>query len=539
MVSYLFDYANLTCEPISKKLLRGYGSGNSCYRKSYTDGKLIIHGGRSVLNLQSQPYRAVFIDEVDSLISEIEGHGDPVHLAEIRLSSYVGRKILIAFGHPSTEDKGAGKLYYRLSDQRRSFIDCPYCSNEFHLTWDHIIYDNEMDSKTYRYVTPCCEEKLTNQQRAKAIRETCRQQSTLPEEEGDGKSWIGLHFSQLCAPNISIQELASRKIEALGDESVNIVFVNKRLGDVYKPKILEVSTTSWKEIINPNYSRGFVPLEAQILTLGQDVSSTKIHWSVWAWGYIDIESGIKDLMAWLIDYGEFVRPDPQIPLESSEFHQLNDLYNLSFPRVENDQNVSGLHVNQGLHDSGWMPTPVYEYCRHFSGRAYPCKGVGNDSLSTSPLIKWLPAPKYQIKGREVKDSNLKICYINTHQAKNTFFGYVGRKISLSMKGRDDLINTEVNKINLPSNVTDDFLRESTNERLTLDGKKYVWKTTGANHYLDCNIYAFAAAMNYLPFLQGKRVDPRALSEGKKQKMGHYLSRKRGNFLRGRREKRKW
>ncbi len=89
-----------TCEPLRKKAFLKHGSGTTMQEKVFTDGYLSIFGGRSVLNLQSIPYRHMFIDEVDSLLEALEG-SDPIELARKRTNSYVGETLIVAFGHPS------------------------------------------------------------------------------------------------------------------------------------------------------------------------------------------------------------------------------------------------------------------------------------------------------------------------------------------------------------------------------------------------------------------------------------------------------
>jgi len=159
-----FGHANKTCAPVAAKHLDEIGA-DLLLVKRYADAVLRIQGGRSILNLQSLPYKIVFVDEVDSLQDEVEGQGDPMKIAEIRTDAQLGDTLIVAFAHPTTKDRGAGKLYYGQSDQRRGFVDCFHCGSEFWLQWDDVqVFPRAgqapaqaaLDPSCYLYVATCC-----------------------------------------------------------------------------------------------------------------------------------------------------------------------------------------------------------------------------------------------------------------------------------------------------------------------------------------------------------------------------------------------
>jgi len=112
------------CEPLARSYLKS--KHTKILLKRFADGNIRLVGGQSIFKLLSTPYRHVVIDELDSLTENLGGEGDPVKIAEVRMDSYSGYTLMIAYAHPTTIDRGAGKIYYESSDQRRPFVkhDC-------------------------------------------------------------------------------------------------------------------------------------------------------------------------------------------------------------------------------------------------------------------------------------------------------------------------------------------------------------------------------------------------------------------------------
>lgn len=180
--------------------------------KRFSDGKIQLCGGQSVFKLQSTPYRHVVIDELDSLVENLGGEGDPLKLAEVRTDAFTGETLLIAYAHPTTKDRGAAKLFYESSDQRRGFVTHAGCGAEFWLQWEHVkCSGDEHDAAAYAYACPQCGEVIDDGERAAMVRQV-RYKSVLPPEQARVKPWIGGHFSQLYYPAKTIRSLAQRWI---------------------------------------------------------------------------------------------------------------------------------------------------------------------------------------------------------------------------------------------------------------------------------------------------------------------------------------
>lgn len=530
-----FSFIAETAEPLKRKHLSGRGSGELVHVKRFTDGKLVIQGGRSVLNLQSSPYRFVIIDEVDSLLDEIEGHGDPIKLAEIRLDAFPGDTLMVAFAHPSTKDRGAGKLYYELSDQRRPFVDCPHCDGEFWLSPDHLVvvpeggetrYQAERNPDRYVYVAPCCGCVVTDSERY-AVARGVRQKSTLEPEVAASKPWLGVSFNQLCMPNKPLRFLAEKLIEGLDDPATMRVVVNKRWGDVFEETVQETSEDAWRRLVvvprsaeDPAvYTLGQVPPEVQFLTAGQDSNAEDLHWAVWGWGLVRDTAGFPQLCGWLIDAGVVERPERSPTLEPGDLQVLDQLlYDRAFPRVDGSGH---LRVELGMHDSGWQPVAVYMYCRRRRA-SVPCKGSAADAESDAPFLRWGSELAWTYRGERFSDPLLRLANLNTYSLKSQWIGMVPKRFEAA-PDKPHLPAEQRPRLYLPRDTPDRFLVESSSERLVVERRKKRWKARGGhhgqNHFSDCNVYAFAAALNLNPFQRGRTKADEERIEGARTRKG--------------------
>lgn len=497
-------YMVRTAEPLARKHLGGRARGELLNVKRFTDGKIAIYGGRSVLNLESLPWPFVIIDEIDSLANEITDKGDLIKTAQIRTDACPNpdETLIVVFAHPTTREQGAGRAYYELSDQCRGFIDCPHCADEFWLQWQHVKADDERDAATYRYHTPCCGAVLSDTQRAMAVRGV-RQKSTLPPEVAAKRRWRGVHFSQLYMPNKTIEELAADYIDGLDEPSKMRVFVNKKLGDVFDTEIEATDLDTWRRCCalpssaeDPwTYRKGSLPKAGpSFLVMGQDSRSTELHWLVLGAGLVEDDNDHRHLMLWVVDWGVETRPHKP-SLDVADLRAFDDHYRRGWSTADGKQ---ALRLQQGWHDCGWQPTAVYDYAKTKLRRAVPCRGGQADSRSTRQLVTWISAPRYTAAGKLYRDDSVQVAELNTHRAKEDLFALPTQAVTV--QGRD------LPRVHLPMDVDDELLQHFTSERLVQDGRRQLWKSRGPNHWLDCLVYAYAAARNWSPFLQGRTQD---------------------------------
>lgn len=537
-----FDYVCRTTPPLTKKFIDRRGVGNDTHNRIFYDGSLTVLGGGSSRNLESNPFRFVFVDEPDSIPPDMQGYGDPIALAENRTDAFQGETLVIVFSHPTHKERGTGKLYYTSSDQRRGFVVCPHCTGEFWLNWEHVkacpeegqtIEQAKLNPRSYHYFAPCCGAEITDAQRFAMARKT-EQKTTLKDEDAEKKQWLSAHFSHLYMSNKPLELLAQRHIDGLNDPSKAQVFTNKSMGDTYELKKVETKTDDWKKLIviprsgdDPRvYYRGQVPPEVSFLTAGQDSRKPELHWTVWGWGIVrnSVDQGV--LCGWLIDYGVVNRIPPKDTMQPEDLAVFDQLiYRRGFQRTEIDRS---LRVVNGFHDAGWQPVAVWEYCRTRKGRVYPVRGRNADEFCVAPYVAMGSSPSYDYKGLKVKDEGLHEFVLNTFTLKSQFIGMVD-----SVFEEQGTLETR-SKLHLPRDVGDDIIEQLASEKLVIEKKKKKWKAKGPNHWGDCSIYSYAAALNLNPFQRGRTRDEQQKAKVKSKGRGrsnHGQSRGGGRTVR--------
>jgi phage terminase large subunit GpA-like protein len=527
-------------EPLRRKFLNSVKG--QILVKRFIDGRIQLCGGQSVNNLQSFPYRIVMYDEIDSLAENLGGDGDPIRLGEVRTDSFGGQTLLIAYAHPTIKEKGAGKLFYEDSDQRRGHVrHC--CGREFWLDFfdDQVIKcrprlegqtqeQAKKDPDCYQMHCPGCAAKISEAERVAMLRGGIVQKSVLPPEVAAKKRWIGVHASQLYTPAKTMRSFYVRYIEAMASENEMRVFVNKVLGDVYEPKVKGVDIEAMRKLIvvrrrvnDPEfYIRRQVPPGVLFLTGGQDSRTTQLHHAVWGWGVREAVDKTRHLCGWLIDWAELPR-EHSLTFSEAEYHVYDDLiYRRRFKSSVSDRLYS---VRACGHDIGYEPTqiPIIKYTRNFTDRAKPCRGA---SLTPSNAIhadyvREGKARKYHAGDEEVVDEVATI--FNTYLIKTQWYGMVNKRIKVhdvSLESGEIVGEIDVPLLNFPADVENLFLEQSKNEKLVNGEKKneLVWVKDGPNHLADCNTYAYGLALWFDAFSGNLTADEYEQARGPRRPM---------------------
>lgn len=500
-----------TCALLREKHLSGKLHGEQILEKRFADGgALTLAGSRSMNNFISNPYAVVVFDELDACQDRQPDGADPVATIMERLTAFAeGRPVLvIAFAHPTTKERGVGKIYYRESDQRRGHVRCPKCGSWFAPLWrDHVRAfpalgqspaSAERDPHCYKLVASCCGEVLSNTDRLRMI-ERVEQRSTLPPEAARQKDWIGVHIWHLfLRRGGAIEALAKKHIAGIDEEGKRIPFVNKSCGDAVEVEGTEnPDETAWKACIThprfegdrASYYRGEVPAEVQVLTAGTDLGLKMLHWTVWGWGRLPIQGGGTVLCGWLIDWGVVKRDSAAAEIQAEDLRPFDGLI---YDRLWTTADGRDLIVREGGHDTGYQPNPVYEFAARRPGRSIPVKGDNATSSSPAPLLRYGRKPVRIVRDVAVKDTRSFLGVINTYLAKRMFFGRVRRRFPRS---RGDGLPPEIDRwrLHLPLDVEDEMIRHLASERLVREKRELKWEAQGPNHWSDCSVYAFALA----------------------------------------------
>jgi phage terminase large subunit GpA-like protein len=445
---------------------------DSDYTFRFVDGAIDLCGGKSINNLESNPYAMIVFDEWDRIALNLLR--DPIGLARSRSMSRAGRSLVYGWGHPTSKEIGVGQAYWNLSDRRRGFVIHAACGHEFYLQWDHV--------RDGAYYCPNCGSEIPDGERHAMSRRLVLK-SSLPPEVAATRKWIGWHFSHLYYPHILVSEMWTDWLRCEGDDAATETFVNKRLGECHEAKKIVISPEAlWKCIDKREpFMRGQVPRWVRFLTAGQDSRQMELHYAIWGWGLRRIDKETTMVSAALVDWGVVPRVKSETFYES-EYHVFDKLiYDRTFDR--------GMKVWACGHDAGYAPTQIaiHTYCRCHQGRAFPTKGANlkHSSSSMAPYIRRGNALNIELKNGEIlRDERQWI--LNTFTLKQDWYGWIGQERTL-VDGR------VAQMICLPTDVEAEFIKQSSSEYLTIGERngELVWKHAGANHWADCNTIAQA------------------------------------------------
>jgi phage terminase large subunit GpA-like protein len=455
--------------------------------------------------LSSDQAGDVHVDELDQMVTDVKGNGDPLTVVKARGFTYRDRKVVVT----STPKKGAvdvekdpesGLEFWKKVDPRdlESPIwklwqsgtrhhwawPCPCCGEYFiprfrHLRWPEKATPEQAQRKAFM-ICPredcggIIEEQHKPEMNAKGVY-VAPGQLVTPDGQviGDPPPSLTLSFwvSGLASPFVTFGERAAAWLEAVasGDQEQVQGVINTGFGELYAPG--GGDAPEWTEVAGKRngsgYERGEVPKGVIHLTLTADVQKNAIYWVIRGWG--------ARSTSWLIDHGVLYGPTT----DEEIWADLADL--VSTP-------VAGIPIRLAFVDSGFRPgkvdtlplNRVYEFCRGFSRIVRPTKG------SSVPLRTPLVVSKLEVTrdGRANK-YGLELVRLDTDHWKS----WVHERVRWP--------SDQLGAWHLPIDVDNDYCMQIVSEaRVKRPSGKVQWvQRSKDNHYLDCE--AMQGAAGYL------------------------------------------
>ncbi|MCL2107802.1 MAG: phage terminase large subunit family protein [Oscillospiraceae bacterium] len=433
---------------------------NTILHKEFPGGHITIVGANSPSGLRSRPIRILLADEIDGYPASAGNDGDPLLLADKRLTTFWNKKIVL-ISTPTIKGTSRIELEFEKSTQEVWHVPCPACGEYQELLWANVIFKKE-NLNEIEYLCEKCgvlsgevdwKEKYTS---GKFI-------PRFP-----GRKTRGFFLNSLASLFVEWREIVEKFLVAneekkKGNIALLKAWTNIEMGQTWEEEGEEIEPDSiYKRREKYNAE---VPAGVICLTAGVDTQDDRLEVEVVGWGE-DFESwGIK----YQVFYGDLKKEDV--------WNRLSKLLDKTFAREDGAK----LRIVCACIDSGGHFTnEVYKFCKkRFSLNTFAIKGFGGFSIpyignaSTSNrakthLIKLgVDIGKHQLYQRlAVENAGAGYC----HFPENSDCGY-----------------------------DEDYFKGLTSEKMVLTYKKgiasYVWKkkTSGyRNEPLDCRNYAQAA-----------------------------------------------
>ncbi len=509
-----------------------FGKRNTKTRKLFSGVPLRLATAGSSKALKSDPAGIGLLDEVDELLANVSGAGNPVELLEARGYTYA-EYVLAATSTPSLGavdielDEDSGLLFWKEAppEDLESAIwrmwqagtrhhwcwPCPSCGHYFVPRFRNLWWPKGATPAEARHEAVVrCPDEACGGFVDETVKADCNARgryvapgltvTTAGEVEGEAPDNDTASFwaSGLASPFVTIGARAEAflKADLSGDPNSILTAVNAAFGELYAPG--GGQAPEWKEVDAlrmPGLARGDLPSDAKVLTLAVDVQLNRLVYVVRAWG--------GRSTSWLVDHGELygdVDVDEEGRLGTMllpVWNELADLLTSSF---------GGMAIRRAFVDSGFRPgkpyqvpiNRVYEFCRRFPRLAYPTKGYAS---RPKPII-W-SKPELTKRG-EVSKRGLALAQLDTDHWKS----WVHERVRWP--------SDEPGAWHLHEDVDTDYCRQIVSEaRLLKATGRPIWvRRSRENHYLDCEAMAAACAwtlnVHRIPAPDAKPADAPAL-----------------------------
>lgn len=423
----------------------------------FTDMTVWLTGANSPADLASTNIRYLFMDEVDKFPGASKKEADPVSLAKERTKTFFNRKIFMA-STPTLKTGHIWKAKEAADVEKHYFVPCPHCGAFIELKFAQIKWPSKEDvpesadrAEMATYVCQECGCVITDQDKGKMLAagrwKPVRQKTQHPKS-------VAFWMNTLYSPFTRFSDIAREFMRSKDDPELLHNFANSWLAEPWEDTKLKTNAemVMERQTETPEWT---LPPWTKLVTGGIDVQENCLYWTIRAWGDYMTSQNISHGQA--LSMGEVER------IMNTE---------LTMPNGEK------VMVNLALMDSGDQTEDVYEFCALNSDWALPCKG-------TTTML-----------------SHYRLSTVNKAGSRAN-----GMTLVLVDGGKyKDQIAARMRKENgtgawmVYQGCDLDYAEQVTAEHKITErsgGKevqRWVLKTSHAdNHYLDCEVYAAAAA----------------------------------------------
>ncbi len=423
---------------------------------------LYLRGAGSPSKLASKEIKYLFFDEIDKMEGASKKEASPYNLALERTKTYKPQEKVYACSTPTLKTNYIWNLHDSADEVRHYFVKCPHCGGWIEFIFKQIIFDKDKEhvmsnyerAQTAIYVCQECGCEISDADKPRMLREG-KWKAVKKRGIGQPKS-VGFWISSLYSVFLKWADIVEEFLNSKDDPEQLQNFTNSWLAEPWEDTKLKTSEdlvmerqTELPEFIVPDW--------AKLITAGVDVQETSLYYSIRAFGDYTTSQNIA--------HGQVL-----------SFADIEQIMNSEF-QTEDGRNML---VNLTLIDSGYQPDATYDFCIDNSEWAMPCKGASN------PM-----ADRYRISKVDKQDSKaygMQLVLVDGEQFKDS--------IASRMKRENGIGSWMVYK-----GCDEEYAKQVTAEHKVYvkyknGNRKLKWvlkHSHAANHYLDCEVYAMAAA----------------------------------------------
>lgn len=426
----------------------------------FEGGFVKLEGAQSPGKLASWSVPKVIMDEIDKYPQWTGREASPLKLAKERTKNWPDRKIAL-FSTPTTEQGNIYQAYLAADVRYKFYMPCPACGKWQTFDFENVKipknkgkgFEPLVARKEAYYQCPACHAKINDTDK----KEMLNKGKWVADKQIENPRNIAFHINSLYSPWVTFGDVAEEFVRSKDEPSKLMNFVNSWLGEPWKPKAASVAATTIMHQ-KTNIPQGLVPKWAKLLTGGVDCQKGYFYWVIRAWG--------ANMTSQLIANGQ-----------AMTWGDINTVMDQNWP-IEDSQET--MQVNLYCVDSGYNTEEAYEYCYQRYPYCVPVKGASHAMIKPFNITQLRPRDKW------VQPQVLYV--LDTDQYKNMMFARIAKDVNSAGSWR---INAD---------TTREYADMITSEQKVItekDGRSTeTWQqitSSKPNHYLDCEVYAAAAA----------------------------------------------
>ncbi len=423
---------------------------------------LYLRGAGSPAKLASKPIKYLFFDEIDKMGGASKKEASPYNLALERTKTFRPQEKVFACSTPTLKTNYIWDLHDNADEVRHYFVLCPHCGEYIELKFKQIIFDKD-EAKTMSayeraqtavYVCQECGCEITDSQKPKMLRGG---EWRAVKKRGIGKpKSVGFWINSLYSMFLKWADIVEEFLKSKDDPDKLQNFVNSWLGEAWEDTKLKTSEDLVMER-QTDLSEFVVPAWAKMLTGGVDVQETSLYYTIRAFGDYTTSQNVT--------HGQVL-----------SFADIERVMNLEY-KTEDGRSMT---VELALIDSGYQADATYDFCIDNGDWATPVKGASNPMRDRYKISK--------IDKRDSKAYGMQLVIVDGGQFKDS--------IAARMQRENGTGSWMVYK-----DCDEEYAKQVTSEHKVStkagNGKKVLkWEpkySHADNHYLDCEVYALAAA----------------------------------------------
>lgn len=471
------------------------GEGSTGKRLKFRGGFLLFAGANSAATLRQHSIRYMVRDDRSAWTDNADNEGDPKELSDQRLKTYRRFDMEKVLDISSPKLKGADiDADYEQGDKRRYYLVCVGCGALTDFDYEDIVR-NETAPYRSRLICPACgrEHSEADKPQMGSPQNGACWIPTAPDADGvvppktipaaDREQWrqrdTGRYVRSYVITGIinsfdRWDDIVQADLDAGDDPEKRQPFENGTLGRAYEPK---GEGPGWELLAarrDAEWERGNAPPGVLYVTLTADVQGDGIYWAFIGWG--------PNKEAWHLDHG-FIAGATDIPFEGA------------WPKLDlvADRGIAFGPMRLGADligvDSGYNSEAVYAWVKR-----------RHNALALKGVEGWSKLPIFRAETPEVRKTGLSAGKARRHGMKVWMIGTWGIKAAMMvylarLPKEGGAVPTGYQ--HFPGNAEEEYFRHLASEFIEQVTDKDTgvttrkWKQKGANHWLDCNVYAWA------------------------------------------------